>query len=74
VIHAFWIPDLRFKRDAFPGRHQAFDLRFGRRASFMAGRCAEFCGLKHSDMTFTVIVMPRADFDAWVAARRRAAR
>ncbi len=70
VIHAFWIPELRFKHDLFPGRHDALDLRFPRTASFMGGHCAVFCGLKHADMTFTVIVMPRADFDAWVAAQR----
>jgi cytochrome c oxidase subunit 2 len=70
VLHAFWIPELKFKHDLFPGRHDTFDLRFPRAATFLGGRCAVFCGLKHADMTFSVAVMPRADFDAWVAARR----
>jgi cytochrome c oxidase subunit 2 len=75
VIHSFWIPELRFKHDLFPGRHDTFDLRFPKTASFLGGRCAVFCGLEHSDMGFSVIVMPPADFDAWAAsARRRAGR
>jgi cytochrome c oxidase subunit 2 len=70
VIHAFWIPELKFKHDLYPDRRDAFDLRFPRSASFLGGRCTVFCGLQHSDMTFSVAVMPRGAFDAW--ARRRA--
>jgi cytochrome c oxidase subunit II len=70
VIHSFWIPELRFKRDLFPDRTEHFDLRFPQAVSFMGGRCAAYCGLKHSDMTFTVVVMPRGEFDAWVARER----
>jgi cytochrome c oxidase subunit 2 len=70
VIHSFWIPELKYKHDLFPGRHDRFDLRFPRSATFLGGRCAAFCGLKHADMGFSVIVMPRGDFDAWVARQR----
>ena len=31
------------------------------------GQCAEFCGLGHADMYFTVQAVDRPDFDAWVA-------
>ena len=64
VIHAFWVPELRFKRDAFPGRPTRFDLVF-REGSF-PGSCAEFCGLRHADMRFGVRVLPRREFDAWL--------
>lgn len=57
VVHAFWIPALRFKRDAFPKRTTSFDLTFERAGTF-AGRCAEFCGLRHSNMGFLVRVVP----------------
>jgi cytochrome c oxidase subunit 2 len=70
VIHSFWIPELRFKRDLFPGRHDEFDLHFPAATTFMGGHCAEFCGLEHSDMNFSVEVLPRRDFDAWIAAAR----
>jgi cytochrome c oxidase subunit II len=70
VIHSFWIPHVRFKRDAFPERHTEFDLSFSGTGYHAAGRCAEFCGLKHDQMTFNVEVMSPADFRAWVARKR----
>jgi cytochrome c oxidase subunit 2 len=67
VIHALWIPEARFKRDAFPKRVSHFTLLLDREGSF-EGRCAEFCGLRHPDMTFRVLVVPRARFDAELRA------
>ncbi|MEA2297972.1 MAG: cytochrome c oxidase subunit [Solirubrobacteraceae bacterium] len=72
VIHSFWIPDLRFKRDAFPRRDTEFDLSFERPGAATSGLCAEFCGLKHDQMVFDIEVMTPADFQAWVARRRAA--
>jgi cytochrome c oxidase subunit II len=66
VIHAFWIPAVRFKRDAFPRRMTEFDLVFDHPGTF-AGRCAEFCGLDHADMTFVVRALPPEQFRSWVA-------
>jgi cytochrome c oxidase subunit II len=65
VIHSFWVPAVRFKRDEFPGTHTQFDLSFDRTGTFI-GRCAEFCGLHHVDMNFFVRVVPRAEFQRWV--------
>ena len=65
VIHSFWIPAARFKRDEFPKRHTQFDLSFDRTGTYI-GRCAEFCGLHHTDMDFFVRVVPRDDFQRWV--------
>ena len=70
VIHSFWIPHVRFKRDAFPKRYTEFDLSFSGTGFHTAGRCAEFCGLKHDQMTFNVEVMSPTDFRAWVARKR----
>src|SRR5215210_5032688 len=64
VIHSFWIPAARFKRDEFPDKHTQFDLSFDRTGTFI-GRCAEFCGLHHSDMDFFVRVVPQAEFQRW---------
>jgi cytochrome c oxidase subunit 2 len=65
VIHSFWVPGARFKRDEFPKRHTKFDLTFGRVGTYI-GRCAEFCGLRHTNMSFFVRIVPRAAFDRWV--------
>jgi cytochrome c oxidase subunit II len=65
VVHAFWIPDLRFKRDAWPKKVARFDLRFPGGDTLAIGHCAQFCGLKHSDMVFHVEAMDRGRFAAW---------
>lgn len=71
VIHSFWIPDARFKRDAIPGRDNRFDLVFDEDdAGEHEGVCAEFCGLRHSRMGFDVLVLSGAGFERWLGAQR----
>jgi len=70
VIHAFWIPEMRFKKDAFPGRVHRFVLEFPKPGILSGGKCAEYCGLDHSYMTFTVRVMEPGEFRAWAEANR----
>ncbi|HET9102750.1 MAG TPA: cytochrome c oxidase subunit II [Solirubrobacteraceae bacterium] len=72
VIHSFWIPELRFKRDAIPGMAETVTLSFSRPGRF-SGQCAEFCGLRHPEMVFPVQAMTPARFAAWVSAHRRPA-
>jgi cytochrome c oxidase subunit 2 len=71
VIHAFWVPEQRFKRLAFPDRVSRFDLRFAHTGSF-DGLCSTFCGLRHEDMTFVVDVRSKAAFAGWLRARSSA--
>jgi cytochrome c oxidase subunit II len=66
VIHAFYVPDLLFKRDAIPGQTNMFQIVPERLGTFR-GECAEFCGLDHAEMTFDVRVVSGAEFDAWLA-------
>ena len=68
VIHAFWIPSLRFKRDAFPDRTTEFDLTFDQLGLIHdAGKCAEFCGLEHSAMEFDIVGMTPEEYTRWLA-------
>ena len=69
VIHSFWIPERRFKRDVFPRNNTRFDLSWPK-PGFSRGECAEFCGLLHANMDFVVDALAPADFQAWVAAHR----
>jgi cytochrome c oxidase subunit 2 len=69
VIHAFWIPAERFKRDAIPGRVNRFDLEFDS-PGHEEGLCSEFCGLLHSDMRFDVWVLSPSSYRRWLAAQR----
>lgn len=71
VIHSFWIPSTRFKRDAFPGRWTRFVLRFDEPGFFrLAGECNQFCGLLHAYMQFHLKVLPRQEYDSWLSRRR----
>jgi cytochrome c oxidase subunit II len=71
VIHAFWVPDFLFKRDAIPGRTSSFVLSPDHAGTFQ-GTCAEFCGLNHAYMRFSVRVVSAAQFQAWLASQRSA--
>lgn len=67
VIHSLWIPELRFKRALIPGATESVTLTFTRTGTF-AGQCAEFCGLRHADMVFTVRALSPAAFAGWARA------
>ncbi len=71
VIHSFWIPYLRFKRDLIPGATESVTLMFPS-AGVFSGECAEFCGLRHADMVFTVHAVSPAQFSTWARSRGRA--
>ena len=71
VIHSFWIPALRYKHDAIPGSTQVTTLTFSE--GVFSGQCAEFCGLRHSDMLFTVRAVSPASFAAWARSKETAA-
>ena len=69
VIHSFWVPGFLYKHDAIPGRTFEFDLTTTQIGTYY-GECAEFCGLNHAYMTFSVHVVDQDEFEAWVARNR----
>jgi len=68
VIHSFWIPGFRFKRDMFPGETTSFSVDVGSRTGEFpdSGVCAEFCGLDHHKMQFSVRVVTPEEFEQWL--------
>jgi cytochrome c oxidase subunit II len=66
VIHAFYVAEFLFKRDAIPGRTTSFDLTV-REPGVYRGRCAEFCGLDHYRMRFSIRAVPFPEFESWLA-------
>ena len=66
VIHSFWVPELNRKIDMIPGRSNEIRLRADH-AGIFRGQCAEFCGLQHAHMAFSVVAEPPDDFRAWIA-------
>jgi cytochrome c oxidase subunit 2 len=73
VVHAFWIPEARFKYDAIPGRTNTFDLIFDPGIDYRDDRCSEFCGQYHEQMRFRVTVKSPVAFRAWLRSRQREA-
>ena len=71
VIHSFYVPMFRYKLDVVPGRVNEFDIVVEEPGTY-TGQCAEFCGLLHAEMYFTIEAMSRADYDAWVTEQQQA--
>jgi cytochrome c oxidase subunit II len=71
VIHSFYVPQFLYKKDVVPGRVNEFDIVVREPGTYI-GQCAEFCGLAHTDMFFTVLAMPRAEYETWVDESREA--
>lgn len=69
VVHSFWVPRLGGKLDMLPGRTNVLRLRADEPGVYR-GHCAEFCGLHHAHMQFTVTAHSAADFAAWLAEAR----
>jgi cytochrome c oxidase subunit II len=69
VNHSFWVPDFLSKRDLIPGIDNTIDVTPTETGEYV-GRCAEFCGLDHWRMNFSVRVVPPEEFEAWLDDRR----
>jgi cytochrome c oxidase subunit 2 len=69
VIHSFYVPIFLFKRDAIPGRPNTFEFTVEEEGTYR-GQCAEFCGVNHDRMTFSVRAVPRAEYEAWLSEQR----
>lgn len=73
VIHSFWIPAFRIKKDAVPGQITTTMVTPRKLGSFdnqeeMRVQCAELCGVGHARMFTGVTVVEQDEFDAWLAA------
>jgi cytochrome c oxidase subunit 2 len=68
VLHSMWVPALRFKRYAYPGYTNRFDLDVPHELRTW-GRCAQFCGLGHDTMRFRVIAVSPRRFQTWLRSR-----
>lgn len=76
VLHSFWVPEFLFKRDVVPydtsnnndvARDNRFEITATKVGSYV-GRCAELCGIYHSQMNFEVRVVPVSTFNRYLAA------
>jgi cytochrome c oxidase subunit II len=70
VIHSFWVPDLLFKRDVFPGNvTNRFQVTVDKEGAYV-GHCAELCGAYHAMMNFEVRAVTPQDYQRFIQARK----
>jgi cytochrome c oxidase subunit II len=71
VIHSFWVPELLFKRDVFPGNiRNVFEVESINQEGAYVGRCAELCGTYHSMMNFELRVVSPDEYERFLQAKR----
>ncbi len=65
VIHSFFIPSMRIKQDAVPGRYTTMWFESEKLGNFQVF-CTEFCGQDHSKMLAVMKVVTRPEYEAWL--------
>ncbi len=66
VIHSFFVPAFRVKRDVLPGRYSTVWFEATKPGTYHLF-CAEYCGAEHSRMLGSVTVMEKDAYQAWLA-------
>ena len=69
VIHSWWVPALGWKQDAIPGVINEAWTEMKEPGTYR-GVCAELCGKDHGFMPIVVKVVPKAEYQAWLAAQK----
>lgn len=69
VIHSFWVPALAGKMDLLPERANELVIDADEPGRY-PGRCAEFCGVQHTNMDIDVVAHDEAGFAAWLDEQR----
>ena len=64
VLHSFFIPEFRMKRDAVPGQYSFIQFT-PTKAGDAHVFCAEYCGTSHSGMLASVKILPPEEYKKW---------
>src|SRR5918997_928169 len=72
VIHDFWVPAFRMKKDAVPGIDVTYSVTPNRTGQFPIV-CAELCGLGHAVMRSSARVVEQRQYDQWLSRLGRPA-
>jgi cytochrome c oxidase subunit 2 len=71
VIHAWWLPDLGWKRDAIPGFIND-NWAVIKKPGTYRGQCAEICGAGHGYMPIVVKAVSMDEYIEWVEDKKLA--
>jgi cytochrome c oxidase subunit II len=73
VIHSFWVPSLAGKMDLVTGQQNTLQFTANNPGVYR-GQCAEFCGVQHAHMAFTVTALPLDEYRRWRDQQNQSAR
>jgi cytochrome c oxidase subunit 2 len=65
VLHSFYVPNFRIKRDVLPNRYQVAWFEATQVGEYQIF-CTEYCGKGHSEMLGKVKVVSETDFNKWL--------
>jgi cytochrome c oxidase subunit II len=71
VIHSFWVAEFGQKQDTVPGLRPTLHITPNKVGTYPV-ICTELCGLGHSVMRSTAVVMERAAFAKWLKSQTAA--
>jgi cytochrome c oxidase subunit 2 len=76
VLHSFWVPQWRIKRDLVPAGPSGNDIDntvvvTPDRVGDYDVLCTELCGFGHSTMSAFVHVLPAAQFQSWLSKQEK---
>lgn len=65
VVHSFSAPNTLYKLQAIPGNVNEMHFTATKTGEYF-GQCYQFCGLRHSDMRFDLVVLSQSDYAKWL--------
>ncbi len=66
VIHDFFVPAFRVKKDVLPGRYTTVWFEATTPGEYHLF-CSQYCGTQHSGMIGRIVVMPVTEYQAWLS-------
>ena len=65
VVHSFYLPEFRVKRDAMPGYEHYVWIKPQKTGKFNI-YCTEYCGLEHWNMNRKLYVIEKNEYELWL--------
>ena len=69
VIHDFFVPAFRIHVDVLPSRYTTYWFKANRTGTFHLF-CGQYCGVEHSKMVGSIVVMEPRAYEAWLAGEK----
>jgi len=71
VLHAWWVPEIVYKKDSIPGYINETWTNIQKEGTYR-GQCAEICGTGHAFMPIVVEAISPEKYEAWKAETKAA--